>query len=159
LFIAQAVAQKRVAQRATRGEKPIIGTGHPRALAVREAVVREAMAGLEGADTAPECSLQSELETAVADMAGRVLRMPASRLDLQKPLLEQGMDSLMVVELRTIVERELAIELPTRILTSSPSVSSIATHLHGELSRDELGGRDDIPHSLEGASRANVFGY
>ncbi|MDP6721810.1 MAG: thioesterase domain-containing protein, partial [Pirellulaceae bacterium] len=75
-----------------------------------------------------------------------------TRLNVERTLLEQGMDSLMIVELRTIVERELAIELPMRLLTSSPTVAAIAAHLHGELSLDEIGRRDSKPRSLLGES-------
>src|SRR5205823_966232 len=68
------------------------------------------------------------------DKVARVLGSAAARLDLDKPLTELGLDSLMAVELRNWVEGELRVTLPIVELMRGPSVSRLADVLLGQLS-------------------------
>ena len=69
------------------------------------------------------------LVTAIREFAARVTRLPQAALDPHKSLVRQGLDSLMAIELRTIIERELQAELPVRLLMDSPSIDDLATFL------------------------------
>jgi len=68
----------------------------------------------------PEDRLPVVLE-ALREFAARVLRIPASSIDTEKPLGEFGLDSLMATELRGISEAELGVSLPlVDILSGRP---------------------------------------
>jgi phthiocerol/phenolphthiocerol synthesis type-I polyketide synthase C len=55
-----------------------------------------------------------------------VLRLPAKEVDRHQPLAEIGMDSLMMLELRTTVETALQIELPMMSLASGITPADVA---------------------------------
>jgi acyl carrier protein len=69
------------------------------------------------------------------EKVGRVLGAPAEKIDLQKPLTEIGLDSLMAVELRNWIEGELRVNLPVMELMQGPSVDRMADILLAQLSR------------------------
>jgi acyl carrier protein len=56
----------------------------------------------------------------------RVLRLPAKEVDHHRKLADIGMDSLMMLELRMIVENSLQIELPMMSLSSGITPAEIA---------------------------------
>jgi amino acid adenylation domain-containing protein/non-ribosomal peptide synthase protein (TIGR01720 family) len=68
------------------------------------------------------------------DKVARVLGSAAARLDLDKPLTESGLDSLMAVELRNWIEGELRLTLPIVELMRGPSVARLADALLQQLS-------------------------
>src|SRR5947207_6835057 len=76
----------------------------------------------------------SLLKTVVAEEAATILRLPASGLDLLRPLSEMGMDSLMAVELRLALEGRLRVDLPLVSLVEGTSVASIAGRLAAAVS-------------------------
>jgi acyl transferase domain-containing protein/NADPH:quinone reductase-like Zn-dependent oxidoreductase/acyl carrier protein len=65
------------------------------------------------------------LEAKIRDKVARVLGTTPERLDVDKPLLNLGIDSLMAVELRNWIEQELRINLPIMELMRSPSLSCL----------------------------------
>ena len=65
----------------------------------------------------------------VADEIARVLRLPAKDIDRHRPLAEIGMDSLMMLELRTTVETTLQIELPMMSLASGITPADVARRI------------------------------
>ncbi len=73
----------------------------------------------------PEEATAALLEIVVAEIA-RVLRLPAKEVDRHQPLAEIGMDSLMMLELRTTVETALQIELPMMSLASGITPADVA---------------------------------
>ncbi len=94
----------------------------------------EGAAGLEASDglpsldavrTAPPSARRGLLEALLRDKVARVLGMSADRLDIDKPLLNLGIDSLMAVELRNWIEQELRVNLPIMELMRSPSLSRL----------------------------------
>jgi polyketide synthase 12 len=74
--------------------------------------------------------LQSYLRDQVAGKLG----LTPSRLDIQLPLNQLGVDSLIAVELRAQIERDLGIVVPVVQLLDGPSVSGLADWLGDRLS-------------------------
>ncbi|MGO2449421.1 SDR family NAD(P)-dependent oxidoreductase [Pseudomonas taetrolens] len=70
-----------------------------------------------------------------------ILRLPASRLDTQRPLQELGLDSLMSVELIVALEERFGVRLPVMELSESSSIDKLSVRilslLRGEASANE----------------------
>lgn len=62
----------------------------------------------------------------VVDEIAQVLRLPAKEVDRHRPLAEIGMDSLMMLELRTTVEETLHVELPMMSLANGVTPADVA---------------------------------
>lgn len=73
----------------------------------------------------PEDALEAMLEIVVEEIA-RVLRLPPKDVDRYRPLADIGMDSLMMLELRTTVETSLQIELPMMTLANGLTPADVA---------------------------------
>lgn len=58
-----------------------------------------------------------------------ILRLPASKLDSQRPLQELGLDSLMSVELVVAVEDRFGIRLPVMELSESSSIDKLSARI------------------------------
>jgi acyl transferase domain-containing protein/acyl carrier protein len=70
---------------------------------------------------AGEVTNHSEILTTVIGQIGRVLRMPAERVDPKRPLNQQGIDSLLAMELRVQIENDFGHTAPTtKILAYTP---------------------------------------
>jgi acyl carrier protein len=69
------------------------------------------------------------LQEIVVEQIARVLRLPPKEIDRHRPLADVGMDSLMMVELRAVVEDALAIELPMMSLASGISPADVALRI------------------------------
>jgi thioester reductase-like protein len=67
------------------------------------------------------------------DKVARVLGSSAAKLDMDKPLLNLGLDSLMAVELRNWMESELQVNVPIAELMHSPSLSRLSELLYEQL--------------------------
>ena len=108
-------------------------------------------AGTDSAAATPEgMSLRKALLTAapaerkdlllsmLRDKVARVLGSAAAKLDLEKPLTESGLDSLMAVELRNWIEGELRLSLPIVELMRGPSVNRLTEVLLEQLSSTDV---------------------
>ncbi|HEV2786541.1 MAG TPA: acyl carrier protein, partial [Solirubrobacteraceae bacterium] len=62
----------------------------------------------------------------LAGATARVLEAAPERVDLDRPLPELGIDSLMAVELRTALRAELGVEVPIVDLLEQLSVRGLA---------------------------------
>jgi acyl transferase domain-containing protein/acyl carrier protein len=60
------------------------------------------------------------------DSVGRVLGLPAARIDPARPLHELGLDSLMAVELMVRIDRDLGIRVPEGRLVGGPPIEHVA---------------------------------
>jgi phthiocerol/phenolphthiocerol synthesis type-I polyketide synthase C len=65
----------------------------------------------------------------VVEEIARVLRLPPKEVDRHRPLAEIGMDSLMALELRTILEETLQVDLPMMSLASGTTAADIARRI------------------------------
>jgi phthiocerol/phenolphthiocerol synthesis type-I polyketide synthase C len=77
---------------------------------------------------------QRLIESYLRDQAASKLGLTPSRLDVQLPLNHLGLDSLIAVELRTQIERDLGIVVPVVQLLDGPSVARLADWLGDRLS-------------------------
>ena len=75
-----------------------------------------------------EQAISALLDIIVAEIA-RVLRLPAKEVERDRPLAEIGMDSLMMLELRTTVEATLNIELPMMSLANGITPADVAKRI------------------------------
>lgn len=80
----------------------------------------------------------ASLTRIVADHAALVLEIEPAELEVAKPLFDLGMDSLMAVELRTLLEAELGIEVPVSLFMDRPSAASLAAALNERMTLDEI---------------------
>jgi acyl carrier protein len=103
----------------------------------------------ENADHSPELRRELErmerpelvetLKGLLRDEISTILRVPASKLDENKSLLEIGMDSLMGVELMTSLENSLGITVPMMALSEAPTIAKLAERLSHTLQPCENG--------------------
>ncbi len=71
---------------------------------------------------APRAKWNAQLEERVVRHASSILKLPATRIDVRKPLGSFGLDSIMALELRKRLERDLLLALPATLILelSSP---------------------------------------
>ncbi|MBL8341591.1 MAG: SDR family NAD(P)-dependent oxidoreductase [Rubrivivax sp.] len=69
------------------------------------------------------------LRQRLAQLASRVLGLPAARLDARTPLGSYGLNSLMALELRNGIERDLQLPLSATVLWNYPTLTTLADHL------------------------------
>jgi acyl carrier protein len=81
---------------------------------------------------APEARVALVVES-LRQHVSTVLRIAAAKIDVDQPLLAMGIDSLMAVELKSGVERELGITIPLLQLIKGPSVAELARSLVGSM--------------------------
>jgi thioester reductase-like protein len=75
------------------------------------------------------------VQTLLREKVARVLGSSASKLDMDKPLINLGLDSLMAVELRNWMEGELQVNVPIVELMRSPSLARLSELLLEQLSQ------------------------
>lgn len=88
----------------------------------------------------PEAKRHPALADALKEQVAKVLRIPAARLDMQRPLNTLGFDSLMSVELANRIEGHFGIVLPPGKLTAATSTSALAGELLGLMTQSSSPG-------------------
>ncbi|WP_437338830.1 type I polyketide synthase [Sorangium sp. So ce394] len=73
------------------------------------------------------------IEAHLAEQIARVVGVDVARLDLTRPILDLGMDSLMSLDLRNGLEASLGLRLAATLLFAYPSVKALSAHLLAEL--------------------------
>ncbi len=76
---------------------------------------------------------RDSVENYLTQVFAEVLGLPSAQLHLQRPLKRQGIDSLMAVEVRTRVQRDLGTLLPITKMLGGQSVAEMADDLHVQL--------------------------
>jgi acyl transferase domain-containing protein/acyl carrier protein len=69
------------------------------------------------------------LQSYLTELAARALGLSASKLDVQQPLSNLGLDSLMAVELKNRIAVDLGVNVPMVTFLSGPSVEQAAAQL------------------------------
>jgi acyl transferase domain-containing protein/acyl carrier protein len=93
----------------------------------RSALNREALRAVPPDDWA------ATLEVQFREQVARVLRLPATALDVEQPLNGLGIDSLMAVELKNRIEADLGVTVPMVKFLEGPSVRDLAEMVAGQL--------------------------
>ncbi len=83
---------------------------------------------------ASEAQRLSLLETHLRQTVAQVLRLPLSKLpDSTTGFADMGLDSLMAVEVKNILEKELAIPLSATVLFNYPTIQELVSYLLQEM--------------------------
>lgn len=69
------------------------------------------------------------IESALREIAGNILRMPAAGIDARRPFGSMGLDSLMALEFRNRLGARLERSLPATLLWNYPTINALASHL------------------------------
>jgi acyl transferase domain-containing protein/acyl carrier protein len=85
----------------------------------------------------PHGAARAEIERHVVEALGRVLRVPAARVEPGTPFKDYGMDSLLSLEIRNRLEATLGLRLSATVLFTYPTTGALVEHLTGELRGDE----------------------
>ena len=97
----------------------------------------------------PESEREAILQQYLAHQLGRVLRISADELDVNQPLNQLGIDSLMAVELRNRVDLHLGVAIPVADLLQEPTVCQLAktimNNFSGESNLPELVATLSVP--------------
>ncbi len=91
---------------------------------------------------------QQLMESYLCEQVAGVLRLPASRLDVQQPLTALGLDSLMAIELKNRLEHELSVRIPIVTFLQGPSIAQFATQMLDQIT--ELHGTQSTPPGTPG---------
>ncbi|MEU5262331.1 beta-ketoacyl synthase N-terminal-like domain-containing protein [Amycolatopsis sp. NPDC021455] len=105
-----------------------------RDLAAIDGAVGEADAAAEVDWTALAEPEARELVTdGVREQVGAELNLAPADVDLRRPLVELGVDSVMTVGLRVRLSRRFGLDFPPTILWAKPTVAALAGHITGIL--------------------------
>jgi acyl carrier protein len=88
------------------------------------------------------------LESYISEQVARVLGLSPSQLDIQQPLTNLGLDSLMAVELKNRISADLGVNVPMVKFLQGFSVAQAATQLFEQLTVDA-----DKPSAIRPAAR------
>jgi acyl transferase domain-containing protein/acyl-CoA synthetase (AMP-forming)/AMP-acid ligase II/acyl carrier protein len=77
-------------------------------------------------DGVPRDDWQPVIEGQLLEQAARVLRLAAAALDVEQPLNNVGIDSLMAIELKNRIEADLGVAVPMVKFLEGPSVRDLA---------------------------------
>nr|WP_278186387.1 acyl carrier protein [Streptomyces triculaminicus] len=106
-----------------------------RELAVSEETAAAGTGGLLAADIAdlPEEEARERVTADVREQVAAELNLDAPAVELKRPLVELGVDSVMTVALRVRLQRRYALDLPPTILWAKPTVAALAGHVYDSL--------------------------
>ena len=91
------------------------------------------------------------LQSYVTEQVARVLGLSPSQLDIQQPLTNLGLDSLMAVELKNRISADLGVNVPMVKFLQGFSVAQAATQL-----LDQLTAEADNPSAIRPVARARA---
>ncbi|MEU9826062.1 type I polyketide synthase [Micromonospora chersina] len=77
----------------------------------------------------PVEQLLQEVTQDVREQVAAELNLPGEAVELRRPLVELGIDSVMTVALRVRLQRRFGLDLPPNILWNKPTVAALAGHL------------------------------
>ncbi|WP_434739765.1 type I polyketide synthase [Micromonospora sp. SH-82] len=113
----------------------------PRVPMLRELVPPAADAGAAAGDGVTfdladldEATGRDRITADVREQVGAELNLDAADVELKRPLVELGVDSVMTVALRVRLLRRYGLDLPPTILWAKPTVAALAGHVYEALS-------------------------
>jgi len=90
----------------------------------------------DGLLAAEPAERRQKLQSYLSEQVARVLGLSPSKLDLQQPLSELGMDSLMAVELKNRIALDLGVNVPVAKFLQGFSVDEAITQVLAQLAAD-----------------------
>ncbi|CCG42896.1 type I polyketide synthase [Magnetospirillum molischianum] len=81
----------------------------------------------------PPEELQKFLTELLAEQIGHVLRLSADKVEIERPIFDMGMDSLMALELRMQIEEKTGIQLSAMAITPDTTIMKLAGYLREHL--------------------------
>jgi acyl transferase domain-containing protein/NADPH:quinone reductase-like Zn-dependent oxidoreductase/NAD(P)-dependent dehydrogenase (short-subunit alcohol dehydrogenase family)/acyl carrier protein len=69
------------------------------------------------------------LESHFREKLAKILRLPTDQLDVHKPVIEMGLDSLMALEMKTRIQTDLEVSVPLLAFLQNPSLAGITTQV------------------------------
>ena len=99
-----------------------------------------------------------ELRQALRSWVGVVIRTPAATLDVRVPLNRLGLDSLMAVELRNLVETKAGVRMSAAAFLDGPSITELAERIFPQLANtaEVTASADSVTASLDELSDLQV---
>jgi NAD(P)-dependent dehydrogenase (short-subunit alcohol dehydrogenase family)/acyl carrier protein len=104
-----------------------------------------------------------ELEQVFVDLLRRevadILRISPDRLDPDRSMYDQGMDSLMGMELVAAVEARFSVKLPIMALSEGPTISRLVERIIRQLKMPETAGDepdDDLQHQVRSIAARHI---
>ena len=98
----------------------------------------------------PPDDWQPILEGQLREQAARVLRLSAAALDVEQPLNNVGIDSLMAIELKNRIEADLGVTVPMVKFLEGPSVRALAQFVAEQLVPVRPGPADGLDAAAAG---------
>jgi acyl transferase domain-containing protein/NADPH:quinone reductase-like Zn-dependent oxidoreductase/NAD(P)-dependent dehydrogenase (short-subunit alcohol dehydrogenase family)/acyl carrier protein len=90
--------------------------------------------------------LRNRLVAWLRQQVAAVLRLDAERVPEDKPVRSLGLDSLMALELRNRLERQLHMKLSATLVWNYPTIAKLAGFLHKRLEENrQKGSSDELP--------------
>lgn len=77
----------------------------------------------------PEAERLPAVTHMLAEVVAKILRLPVAKLDVQRPVLELGVDSLMALELQMTIEKEFGVAVPTMEFLGGLSTAQVAARV------------------------------
>jgi acyl carrier protein len=87
---------------------------------------------------------QEYLETLLSKELADVLKLPVEKIEKTSPLMEQGIDSLMTVELKNRLSNVLGIAVPETLFFSYPTIEKVTQYFLNEIIQFENSEEDVI---------------
>ncbi|MGZ3459579.1 MAG: beta-ketoacyl reductase, partial [Archangium sp.] len=89
------------------------------------------------------------LARSLQEEVSRILRLDATTLDWRQGFAELGMDSLMAIELRNVLQKGLGVSVPATVALDHPTIDFLVQHLLGEVLKLDVGQAPPAPPVLE----------
>jgi 6-methylsalicylic acid synthase len=80
-------------------------------------------------DTVSEQEAQQRILMDVREQVAAELNLDPADVELKRPLVELGVDSVMTVALRVRLQRRYGLDLPPTILWARPTVAALSEHV------------------------------
>ena len=77
------------------------------------------------------------LQPVIEQVSHSVQRLLQQDIDINTPLMEAGLDSLGVVELRNTISSSVGVQLPSTVILDYPSINALTVFICGELGLQE----------------------
>jgi len=100
---------------------------------------------LQSLCAAPVQERAARIQAYLQGQLAHTLGLPASRIDVEQPLTNLGIDSLMALEIKSRVEGELGAEIPIVNLLEGPTITRLADQLLQQLAQRPAGPPVPLP--------------